>query len=890
MSYVEVFNCPFDSDFYDVMERHNLTNNTGVILSSERKVGNRSAFFDGASYLTYGSELQDFELGSFSVLMDSTPRNASLPNNNFTLEGWIRLNTGGGKYYPVCSSFNFLVGSHSDEIGSLYPYKCGWVLQVDTTTGTLELVGYHYGNWVGSVLCSPRDSILFNKWTHFVIQSWHITPLTSYKLMYIDGQTTTDYPIILDNCSWTNTFSSSEGITRAFFYVGVGPRSQYTDPGQSWWMDLNQDYNETHNYRFHGWIDDLKLSIGPKYDAMTFLPGGNLTTSTTIPPRQAVEIYIADGLSNLSTITATPIMTSPVTDGVTITGTGNIDLTSFYAPFRAFDVNPVTQWIACGITDVTLNIDFGVGNSKAINKYRFYCNDKDEFPVLWIISGSHDLAEWDILDLVNYNSAISSFWTEWFYFSNSTPYRYYKIVFNLPPFKSQIKIGEIKLIEAESYINNFNTISSTVPGFIRVDTNGTPLASSQLFECEPSRAFDNNENTFWSPMTPNNQWIGIKCSYYFNITRYTLTTDINHTFDSWKFQASNDGNSWVDIHTGNFLVTGSETFTSFTNTTYYLYYRILILNWVGAPGLIAFELWATPASISSSITTSTITSTTASTTETSTNTTTTSVTFTQSSSTITSFSTTAYNAATTIPPQAYLDVTPECVNVTSSSNHIDHEPITIINNRVDEYWSCSVHSGPPYWVKLEFTNPHIVDEYVLYTLDYLAPKSWDFQASDNDIDWISLDTVSNYSNQTKLVRRFINSTPYFYYRMYISDAQENELDIQINQLRLFSGSSNYNLESTFHYVGYHYNSPKAVSRYCFYVKEESRFTDWKLQGSNDGIIWVDVDVKIEPEVIGWKVIELTNIIEFTHWRLIVLKWGLFTIPKLCEVEFYERAI
>lgn len=887
MSYIEVFNCSFDSDFSDVTERHNLTNNTGVLLSSERKVGSRSAFFDGASYLTYGSELQDFELGCTSQLMNTTPRNVALSNNNFTLEGWIRLNTGGGRYYPICSSFNFLVASNVDDIGSLYPYKCGWVLQVDTTTGTLEMVGYHYGNWIGSVFSSPRDSIIFNKWTHFVIQSWWITESTSYKMMFIDGQSTTAYPVILNNCAWTNTFSSIEGTTRAFFYVGVGPRSQYTNPGQSWWWDVNQEYNESINYKFHGWMDDLKLCIGPKYDSMTFLPEGNLTTSTTVPPRQASKIYIADGLSNVSTATATPIMTAPITNGVTVTGTDNSELTQFYAPFRVFDSNPTTYWIASGVTSAILDVDFGLGNSKAINKYRFYCIDKNEFPVSWSILGSHDSVEWTMLTTVSYTSAISSFWTEWFYFSNSTPYQYYKILFTAPPFKSQIKLGEVKLIEAESYTENLTPTPITESGYTRVDIGGTPLASSQLFECEPSRVFDSNENTYWSPMTPDNQWVGVRCCYYFNVTKYTLTTDIGHAITSWKFQGSNDGSSWTDIHMGDTLVAGTETFTNFTNTNYYLYYRVLILNWLGTPRLYAFELWATSASISLSTTSTTSRTTTTTSSETSTNTTAVPLTFTQSSSTITSFSTTLYNPATTVPPQAYLDITSTCTGVTASSNHIDHEPEIIINNSIDDYWSCSVSSGPPYWLKMQLNAPAIVDEYVLYTLDYLAPKTWVFEASNDDSIWTTLDVVSDYSEQEKLVRRFTNSTAYSYYRLYISEAQTNALDIQINQLRLFSGSSNYGLESTFHYVGYRYNTPKTISRYCFYVKEGSRFTDWKLQGSNNGTIWTDVDVRTEPETIGWKVIEFTNFLEFTHWRLLILRWGLFTTPMLSEVEFYE---
>ena len=91
-----------------------------------------------------------------------------------------------------------------------------------------------------------------------------------------------------------------------------------------------------------------------------------------------------------------------------------------------------------------------------------------------------------------------------------------------------------------------------------------------------------------------------------------------------------------------------------------------------------------------------------------------------------------------------------------------------------------------------------------------------------------------------------------------------------------------------HYVGFQYNDPIQVERYCFLIRGNSIFTRWKLQGSNNGIIWYDVDTRDEAEYIGWKCVEIVNQLSFTYWRLVFFRWSRFSTPGIAEVKFYTR--
>ena len=879
----ELFNCSFNNSFSDSTERHTLINNTGALFSSDKKYGTASGYFNGNSFLTYDENRSDFELGSTPILYSGTPGNMALSDNSFTLECWVKLEAGGQRYYPICSSFNFMTGSLTGDDGNLWTNKCGWVLQIDTSTGTLQMIGYAFGNWAGSVLQSPVNSIFFNTWTHIAIQSW-THQLVNYKLIYINGQSVFLYPANLENCTWTNTFENTTGTTHSCFYIGVGPRSQLTNPGQSWWYDINQDYNYTLNYKFKGRIDEFKLCEGNRYDSVTFIPIGGLAPSTTQPPIQEFFTYIEDGMSNLSETSLIPIMTSFYNPPITITSSGYLGSDNIVGAFRAFDGNLNTYWQATGAGPAILLINLGE-DKKAINKYRIFCIAKSTFPTGWTLEGSNNLLDWTTLSFIeDYTSSISGFWTEWFYFNNAIPYQYYRLSTNIPPYTAQIKIGELVLVEAEKYNSAIIPSSLTMTGFVRVDTGGTPIASSYLYGGEISRAFDENSDTTWLPMTSENQWIGTRLNNFYKVTKLCLTVNGEQIFDYWKFQGSEDGATWYDLYTGTSFFEDRQCFT-ITNTNYYLYYRVLFLNWLSVPGLNNMELWVTPESISSYILSSSSSTTTYTTSTVTTQTTTTTLTFTSSSS-MTSFSSTVYNPTTTQPP-IYKNITNQVNVINANSSYIDHIVDNVLDESLFDYWECSVNSGPPYWIGLHFSESFIIDEYILYFNSAGTPKAWEFQGSNDNSAWTTLHVVTENFESGRLVNRFTNTTDYLHYRLYITEAQDGELDIRVDQIQIYSNSFNYVLESDMHYIGYKYTTPTVVKRYCFCVEDGSTFSEWKIQASNNEIIWNDIDIRKESECIGWKCIEIDNENAYLCWRLLIMKWGAFSTPGLSELEFYE---
>lgn len=275
----ELVNLYFDNNFVDSTDRHTFTN-TGVIIAPS-EVSSACAQFDGQSYLSTDNNLSDFLLGATPNPHTWTgqPPLSIFNDNNFTFDCWIYPELGGARYYPICSSFA------SEYWGA--SYKTGWSIQLDTATGHLQMIGY-YGNLWTNCLLEYNFQIVFNQWTHISIMSWRVTGQSapSAKIVFKNGSpavvTTGDlYP----NMGFTNGINNSNSQYQyAPFYVGLGPSSQFTNPGESWLRDL------TPNYYFKGKIDSLRICLGPRFlslDENNYIvgftpPGAVTTTSTTV--------------------------------------------------------------------------------------------------------------------------------------------------------------------------------------------------------------------------------------------------------------------------------------------------------------------------------------------------------------------------------------------------------------------------------------------------------------------------------------------------------------------------------------------------------------------------------------------------------------------------------
>ncbi len=106
----------------------------------------------------------------------------------------------------------------------------------------------------------------------------------------------------------------------------------------------------------------------------------------------------------------------------------------------------------------------------------------------------------------------------------------------------------------------------------------------------------------------------------------------------------------------------------------------------------------------------------------------------------------------------------------------------------NEIWETYGFTSPE-WLKVDFTDSKIINKYKIrpYNLDQSgAPKDWILQGSNDDANWINLDTRSGESTwtaETFNTYTFVNSNSYIYYRLYVTDENgRGYLDIDEFQL------------------------------------------------------------------------------------------------------------
>ena len=114
------------------------------------------------------------------------------------------------------------------------------------------------------------------------------------------------------------------------------------------------------------------------------------------------------------------------------------------------------------------------------------------------------------------------------------------------------------------------------------------------------KAFDENTNTYWSTQLNynTNQYIG----YDFGDDKKVVTKvginprrwSNNNQIKDFKIQASNDGESWVDLLTDTIpntaQVAGVMNYYEFDNATEYRYYRLFVLNANSSQTITIFEV------------------------------------------------------------------------------------------------------------------------------------------------------------------------------------------------------------------------------------------------------------------------------------------------------------
>ncbi|RPK28779.1 hypothetical protein [Paenibacillus xylanexedens] len=119
---------------------------------------------------------------------------------------------------------------------------------------------------------------------------------------------------------------------------------------------------------------------------------------------------------------------------------------------------------------------------------------------------------------------------------------------------------------------------------------------------------------------------------------------------------------------------------------------------------------------------------------------------------------------------------------------------------------------------------------------------------------------------------------------------------------LFDGNSSNNLTfglMTNVWVSYEFPSPKTIAKYTLIVTGASSINraprEWKFEGSNDGVIWTQLDYQNEPSN-NWTMgvkrsFTITNTIKFKFYRVFIIlsNNGSSTAPSLSEIEMMEKS-
>ncbi len=138
----------------------------------------------------------------------------------------------------------------------------------------------------------------------------------------------------------------------------------------------------------------------------------------------------------------------------------------------------------------------------------------------------------------------------------------------------------------------------------------------------------------------------------------------------------------------------------------------------------------------------------------------------------------------------------------SSVHDSDNSPDNILSGLLTNDWRSSDTSTlDSEWVKIEFTNPKKIIHYKIWPPVNISstPKSWTFEASHDDISWITLDEQSNITDWSSphslsfihfsALKEYsiVNNNSYTYYRINITDNTNNiDNSTYIGKLALYT--------------------------------------------------------------------------------------------------------
>jgi hypothetical protein len=248
-----------------------------------------------------------------------------------------------------------------------------------------------------------------------------------------------------------------------------------------------------------------------------------------------------------------------------------------------------------------LQFDFGSGNEKCINAFKYYASATTATGGQWVFEASDGNGFWDILTTVTFGTTA----TEEFTFTNIKRYRYYRLRKDL----TNTGPGTVTMREIEFKIDNVGSIAtpdSTVQSYgqkggmfdrsavITITTTAT-VASGAIGNfidgvSPTTTASTSNAFKFTAGGTTKEIKFDFGASYSPKITEFTIFESLNENEGTWKLAGSNDDSSYTDLSTPTvWNGTGAAGQTiSFANTTAYRYYKLI--QTAGTNGGSAFQM------------------------------------------------------------------------------------------------------------------------------------------------------------------------------------------------------------------------------------------------------------------------------------------------------------
>ena len=272
-----------------------------------------------------------------------------------------------------------------------------------------------------------------------------------------------------------------------------------------------------------------------------------------------------------------------------------------------------------------------------------------------------------------------------------------------------------------------------------------------------------------------------------------------------------------------------------------------------------------------------------------------------------------------------------------------YEGRNLLSMSMQTYWETT--KGFPHWVTYDFKSgrPRML-RYLLQTGPHgddstqRMPRDWKLQASDDDLDWITIDKRENQTDWKENEMRIYNiknPVPYRFYRLYIESGNDSNM-LRLYRFRLYekkiektlkvkshvpvesfsltvdSGDPDFEernlLVQTFwettkgfpHWITYDFKAERpGMLRYLLQTgphgddSTQRMPRDWELQASDDGLDWITID-KRENQT-DWKenemrIYNIKNPVPYRFYRLYIESGNDSNMLRLYRFRLYEEKI